>query len=98
MFRCTRHPASSSEFAAYREAFGQAVAAVEDTRPFRDGREVLERFQRARADELLVVAPYSVIDQLVRGGIKPLWAEFVDNRFVALHRVQGVRIDFQELA
>jgi len=97
ILRVTRHSASSEEIAELRRLFGGGVAVEDDSRPFSDGREILDRVARAGADDLLVVAPYSVMDQIVRGGRKPLWAKVVGGRFVSLHRVQGVRIDFEEV-
>ncbi len=95
ILRATRHPASREELADIRRLFGERVEVVEDDRPFRDGREVLDWAARAGADDLLVVAPYSVMDQIVQSGRKPLWARIVGGRFDSLHRVQGIRIDFE---
>lgn len=97
VLRATRHPASREELAEIRRLFGGRVEVVEDAQPFRDGREILDRVARAGADDLLVVAPYSVMNQIVQGGRNPLWAKVVGGRFVSLHRVRGVRIDLEEL-
>lgn len=95
MIRFTRHSTLLEEAAAMRRLFGE-VEIETDPRPFRDGREIRERLQRSGADDLLVVAPYGVLDQLTKSGIKPLWEEVRDGRFVALHRLQGVRIKFED--
>lgn len=101
VLRATRHPATPEEVSALERALTgdrtYHVELIESPQSFRDGREILDRMRREGASELLIVAPYSVIDQVVRAGVYPLWAEFADRRFVALHRVVGVKIDFEEL-
>ncbi len=96
VLRFTRHQTLPEEAAEIRHLFGQEVRIETDSRPFRDGREIRERFQRSGADDLLVVAPYGMLDQLTKSGIKPLWGEVMNERFVALHRLNGVRVRFED--
>lgn len=96
VLRLTRHRVMAEERTAFQKLY-PGVEVIDDDRPFSDGREAIDRFRRSGAGELLVVAPYSVIDQIVKGGVEPLWAEVVGGQFRSLYRVKGVRIDFVEV-
>jgi len=54
--------------------FGEVELLI-DTLPFSDAADVANRFKLANADEMVVVAPLSVIDRLCQLGIQPLFAE-----------------------
>lgn len=96
VLRVTRHRALPGELDELRRLFPLAEVR-DDPRPFRGGREILDRARQARADEVLVVAPWGVYDQLVKSGMKPLYAKVERGRFRSLHRLCGVRIDLEEL-
>ena len=97
VLRCTSNPLTGAELNALRHFFGPGMRPTEDPRLFRDGREVLERFRKSGAHELLLVAPYSVLEQVIQQGVSPIWAEFDGHEFIALRRVVGVEITFEEL-
>lgn len=94
--RLTRHAAQPEEIAAIKRLYGQSTEVTTDSRPFNDGREAEGRLRQSGASDLLIMAPYSVIDQVVKAGRSPLWAEVVDGRFRKLWRVQSVRIEFDK--
>jgi hypothetical protein len=99
ILRVTRHPIAGGELAAFQAAFGPQVQFVENPQPFRDGADIIDRMRRLGADEVLVVAPYSVYDQMVRAGVKPLYAKMVEIghhgwTFKSLHRVVGITVRF----
>jgi hypothetical protein len=50
---------------------------VLDTRAFSSAAMIKKRFQDARGDEMVVVAPWAVIRELIRLGIKPIYAEML---------------------
>jgi len=92
--------------------FGEDVVIVKDPNPFSDAGDVLKRFKESGVDELVIVAPLSVIAQIVQRGIKPLWVgmQQVTNpddaeteaaeryyRFVRFCRIVGVQIQFEEV-
>jgi hypothetical protein len=71
----SRHEPLPSQVAELRRLFGEDVVIEQDPKPFDSVDDILNRFRQSGADELLVVAPLSVIAQLVQRGVKPLWAE-----------------------
>ena len=108
----SRHSPLPSQVAELRRLYGGDVVIEQDPNPFSSADDIVERFRKSGADELLVVAPLSVIAQLVQRGIKPLWAEMevVQNpdeaeveaagryyRFVRFRRVSAIQIVFEEV-
>jgi hypothetical protein len=90
----SRHAPLPSQIAELRRLFGEDVVIEQDPQPFESVDDILARFRRSGADELLVVAPLSVIAQLVQRGIKPLWAEMEQ---VTDPRIAGIEIKFEEV-
>ena len=108
----SRHEPLQSQLTELKRLFGDDVEIIKDPQPFSSADDIIERFRASGADELLVVAPLSVIAQLVQRGIKPLWAEMeaVSNpeeaeteasgryyRFRRFRRIVGVEIKFEDL-
>ena len=48
---------------------------VQDPNPFEDAKDILKRYEDGGYDEIVVVAPLSVIAKLTEAGVRPLWAE-----------------------
>jgi len=107
----SRHAPLESQIAELRRLFGEDVVIEQDPQPFDSVDDILNRFRQSGADELLVVAPLSVIAQLVQRGVKPLWAEMEQvtdpslaeteaagryYRFVRFRRITGIEIKFED--
>jgi hypothetical protein len=107
----SRHEPLPSQIRELKHLFGDDVVIEQDPNPFANADDIVQRFKTSGADELVVVAPLSVIAELVKRGIKPLWAEMkqVDAneaeteaagryyKFVKFRRIVGVEIKFEEL-
>jgi len=108
----SRHEPLKSQISELKRLFGDDVEIIQDPQPFSSADDIIERFRASGADELLVVAPLSVIAQLVQRGIKPLWAEMAVvsspkdaevevagryYRFVRFRRVSAIQIVFEEV-
>ncbi|MFA6131985.1 MAG: hypothetical protein WC702_02880 [Patescibacteria group bacterium] len=76
----SQHEPLPSQLAALAAMFGTDVVVEKDPRPFDSAEIIVRRFRSGGFDDLVVVAPLSVIDHLVRNGVKPLWAEMVETR------------------
>ncbi len=50
---------------------------VLDTRSFSSAQIIKKRFEDAGGDEMVVVAPWAVIRELIRLGLKPIYAEMI---------------------
>jgi hypothetical protein len=70
----SRHNPLPAQIAELERLFGNVEVAI-DPRPFSSAEEILARFQDGGYDEMVVVAPLSVIAKLTEMGIKPLYAE-----------------------
>lgn len=84
-----------------------------DPRPFDGVEDILARYRAAKADEMVVVAPLTVMRALVRQGLHPIYAEMRScspkskdaevhvgqraYRFVAFHRVDAVTLKLTKL-
>jgi len=108
----SRHAPLESQVKELRRLFGDDVIVEQDPQPFSSADDIVNRFRESGADELVIVAPLSVIAQVVQRGIKPLWAEMqqVDNkseaeteaagrfyRFVRFRRIAGIEIKFEDV-
>lgn len=90
--------------------FGEIELLI-DAQPFSNAADVINRFKAAKADEMVTVAPLSVIDQLCQKGIQPLFAEMevVENaqydvvaagrkyKFLKFTRIKEINIVKEEL-
>jgi hypothetical protein len=70
----SRHRPLPAQIAELERLFGH-VAVTIDPQPFSSAEEIVARFRAGGYDEMVVVAPLSVIARLTEMGIKPLWAE-----------------------
>lgn len=57
-----------------KRLFGE-VEIIQDPKPFSGADDVINRFKKSGAEEMVIVAPISVIAQIVQRGVNPLYAE-----------------------
>jgi hypothetical protein len=70
----SRHKPLPAQIAELERIFGH-ITVITDPKPFSSAEEIVARFRTGGYDEMVVVAPLSVIARLTEMGIKPLWAE-----------------------
>lgn len=70
----SRHNPLPKQREELQRIFGEVEILI-DAQPFSNADEVVDRFRAAGGDEMVSVAPLSVIDQLCQRGIQPLFAE-----------------------
>jgi hypothetical protein len=70
----SRHRPLPAQIAELERIFGHVTVTM-DPQPFSSAEEIMARFRAGGYDEMVVVAPLSVIARLIEMGIKPLWAE-----------------------
>lgn len=73
----SRHEPLPSQLAGLDRLFGPGTRVEQDPRPFSLAEDIAARYRRGGYDDLVVVAPLSVLARLVDQGIRPLWAEMV---------------------
>lgn len=71
----SRHEPIPKQIAELKRLFGKDVNVIQDPNPFSGADDVVRRFRESGADEMVIVAPLTVIDQITKRGIQPLYAE-----------------------
>ena len=81
----SQHSMQGVQMGCLRRMYGNDVEVVEDTRPFDSAEIIIRRVRDGGYDDVIVVAPYSVLDRMCKLGLRPLWAdaEQVFNRMQA---------------
>lgn len=108
----SRHQPHPRQIEALRNMYGDDVVVKEDPRPFDNATTIADRFRRGGFDDMVIVAPLSVIQVLCKEGIRMLWSESVEEsnprkidfygarrkgfRFVRFRRIRRVAIEFED--
>ena len=108
----SRHKPQVQQLAALRDMFGPATEVDQEARPFDDARQIAKRFRRGGYDDMVIVAPLSVIAVLCRESIPMLWSEAVEEndpskiefrgarrqgfRFLRFRRIKRIAIEFED--
>jgi hypothetical protein len=106
----SRHPWLKSQERELKRIFGE-IKIEQIATPFKSAEEIVKIFEQGNYDEMVIVAPLSVVAKICEMGIKPLWAEMetvppeeaeVEEggryyRFKGFKRIKGVRVEFEEL-
>ncbi len=107
----SQHDPLPSQISALERIFGE-VEVVKDPRPFSSAEDIVSRYRTGRYDDIVVVAPLSVIGKIVELGVRPLWAQMdqvpLDQaetsakgrgyRFNRFLRVKVLRLEFEEIS
>jgi hypothetical protein len=107
----SRHPALASQVAELKRLFGDDVEIIPDEKPFSTADDVVRRFKKSGAQEMVIVAPLSVIGALCDRGLRPLWAEMEvvskkdaevvaagrGYKFIRFRRVKRLVLEFEEI-
>lgn len=105
----SRHRPTKRQRLALQSVFGASFKLHHDRCAFDGASEVVARFQAMKADEMVIVAPLSVISAITKLGIHPLWARMEQcgpkhpqrevtikdryYRFVQFERIIGLNLD-----
>lgn len=109
----SRHRPHESQVKALQDIYGVDVIVEQEPRPFDDARDIAMRFRKSDYDEMVIVAPLSVIQVLCNEGIRMLWSEATEEndptkihfrgargqgfRFVRFRRIKRVVVEFEEI-
>lgn len=99
----SRHEPGDERMAGLRRLFGEDCVVEIDTRPFPPNgavEDIAGRMRSGRFDEIVLVAPTSILDGLCRAGVRPLWPTMSADRrdFLGFDRVIGIRKEKREVA
>ncbi len=108
----SRHKPHPRQIKALQKMYGADTIIEQDSKPFDDARQIATRYEQGGFDDLVVVAPLSVIAVLCHEGVKPLWSESVEEndpakvdfwgargqgfRFVRFRRIRRVALEFED--
>ena len=107
----SQHKPLPSQKKKLENLFGE-IMLLRDVNPFTNAKDIVQRYQAGGYDDLVVVAPLSVIERLCKMGLHPLWAEMeqIQNdgsaevivrgrfyRFVCFKRIKAVKLEFMEV-
>ena len=108
----SRHEPHPRQIEALRDMYGADAVVEQEARPFDDARWIARRYREGGFDDMVVVAPLSVIAVLCQEGIKPLQAEAVEEnnpaqiefrgargqgfRFIRFRRIKRLALEFED--
>lgn len=106
----SRHPALPNQIENLKEIYGQGVKVVQYGAKVANAEEIIRIYSEECADDMVVVAPLSVLAVLCEKGMKPLYAQMeqvpleeadvkVGNRgfkFIEFKRIKRIAIEFYE--
>ncbi len=107
----SRHPAIPKQVGELKRLFGEDIEVIQDPKPFANADDVIKRYKKMGGDEMVIVAPLSVIDAICKKGIKPLWAEMEQvpadqadvnangrgYKFIKFRRVKRLVLEFEDV-
>lgn len=70
----SRHAPLASQLAELERLFPKHDLIL-DKRPFSSAAQIIRRFRTVGGDEMVVVAPWSVVRELIKLGVRPIYAE-----------------------
>ena len=106
----SRHPILEVEVRWLEDRFGEIK--IDQISSFGPAEELIEKFKKGGYDEILVIAPLTVIRKICEAGIHPLWiqaeeasdsneADFTYRgkhyRFVEIRRIRGIKVELEEV-
>ena len=108
----SRHEPHRRQIETLRNTYGGDTIVEQESRPFDDARQIAKRFREGNYDDMVIVAPLSVIQVLCNEGIRMLWSEAVEEndpskiefrgargqgfRFVRFRRIKRVALELED--
>ena len=106
----SQHKPIEKQIEELRRVFGEVSVEIHP-KPFANAKEVLKIYREMKGEEMVVVAPLSVIQHLLNLGIKPLFAEMEQTEgstcdvqakgrkfiFKGFSRITGIHIEKESL-
>ena|SRR3989344_1681106 len=108
----SRHVPHPLQIEALRATHGADTVVEQEARPFDDARQIVRRYREGGYDDMVVVAPLSVIAILCQEGIHPLQSEVAEEndpariefrgargqgfRFIRFRRIKRLALEFED--
>lgn len=84
----SKHRPLDSQREELKALYGQDCQIVIDQEPFRSVEDIIDRIEKAKADDIVLMAPLTMCRKLLELGIQPLYAEM---RRTLLSRAEVVK-------
>lgn len=84
----SKHRPLDSQQEELKALYGQDCQIVIDQEPFRSVEDIIDRIERIKADDIVLMAPLTMCRKLLELGIQPLYAEM---RRTLLSRAEVVK-------
>ncbi len=107
----SQHKPLDIQISALKEMFGNDARIIQDSKPFSSAEEIVARYKVGGFDDMVIVAPLSVVSKLTELGIKPLWCQMDQMssanqadityrgrhyKFNRFRRIKTVKIEFED--
>lgn len=108
----SRHYPCNSQIVALQQKYGSDVIIDRDPNPYDDARKVARRYREGKYDDMVIVAPLTVVAIMCHENIPMLWSESVEEydpskiefcgargqgfRFVRFRRIKRVAVEFED--
>ena len=107
----SRHPLLKSQMTALWQLFGDYVCVIQEKKPLKTAEEAVKRFREGGFDDIVAIAPLSMIAKMIDLGVKPLWPVLVPcepdeaevvrfnrpYRFKEFKRITSVLLTFEDV-
>lgn len=84
----SKHRPLDSQQEELKALYGQDCQIIIDQEPFRSVEDIIDRIERIKADDIVLMAPLTMCRKLLELGIQPLYAEM---RRTLLSRAEVVK-------
>lgn len=108
----SRHRPHQRQLDVLLEMYGQDAVIDREVNAFDDARQIAKKFRENNYDDMVIVAPLSVIQVLCNEGVRMLWSEAVEEnnpdkiefygargqgfRFVRFRRIKRIAMEFED--
>ena len=107
----SRHTPHPVQLPALEQYLGDSVE-ITKLPGFRSAEDIVQNFREGQYDDMVIVAPLSVIARVVDLGVRPLWSEAAEEpdrsrahfqggggkwfRFVRFRRIKALHLEFED--
>lgn len=93
----SRHRILGSQRRELQSLYGKDIEIHSYSKVFKSAKEIADYYNRKGFDDIVIVAPLSVIQRMCELGIKPLWAEMHKGRFIEFRRIESIDVKYKEV-
>lgn len=77
--------------------YGDDVEIRSYSKVFKDVKEIIDYYKKNKFDDIVIVAPLSVIKRMCELGVEPLWAQMHKGSFIEFKRIESIDIKYKKV-